>query len=118
MNLNDTPSAGPVTEADVDAAIRESWLPRRAIARSWPARRMDASDVQPWHDTMPTQPAKLPACTADACCQGRVPCPTPEACLLEDVPRESMTRTEARCLVAVYVLSTLAVLSAIAALFR
>ena len=108
MNLNDTPNAGPLTEQDFDEAIRQSW----------PARRMDASDVQPWRDTMPTQPAKLPACSADACCQGRVPCPTPEACRLDDLPRDPMTRTEARWLVAVYVLSAVAVVSAIAALIR
>jgi hypothetical protein len=86
MNLNNTPGAGPLTESDLDAAIRDSW----------------------------------PACTADACCHGRVPCPTPEACLLEDMdpPRDPLTRTEARWLVAVYVLSAVAVVSAIAALIR
>ena len=71
MNLNNSPGAGPLTESDLDAAIRDSW-------------------------------------------------PTPEACLLEDMdpPREPMTRTEARWLVAVYVLSAVAVVSAIAALIR
>jgi hypothetical protein len=91
MNLNDTPGAGPLTESDLDAAIRDSWPPLRD---------------------------SFPACTADACCHGRVPCPTPEDCRLDDLPRDPMTRTEACLLVAVYVLSALAVVAAIAALIR
>jgi len=47
-----------------------------------PHRMLDKNE--PWRDTMPTQPAKLPACTADACRGGRVPCPCPEACQLDD----------------------------------
>ena len=53
MNLNDTPSRGQLQESDLDAAIRESWPPRRA---------------------------SFPACTAQACHQGRTVCPCPEAC--------------------------------------
>ena len=91
MNLNNSPSRGKLQESDLDAAIRDSWPPRRD---------------------------SFPACTADACCHGRVPCPTPEDCRLDDLPRDPMTRTEACCLVAVYVLSAVAVVSAIAALIR
>ena len=92
MNLNDTPGAGPLTESDLDAAIRESWPPRRA---------------------------SFPACTAQACHQGSTACPCPDACrLYDDLPRDPLTRTEACWLVAVYVLSTLAVVAAIAALIR
>ena len=92
MNLNNSPSRGQLQESDLDAAIRESWPPRRA---------------------------SFPACTAQACHQGRTVCPCPDACrLYEDRPRDPLTRTEARCLVAVYVLSAVAVVSAIAAVIR
>lgn len=32
-----------------------------------------------WADTIPDAGSR-PACTSDACCQGRRPCPTPQAC--------------------------------------
>jgi hypothetical protein len=41
VNLNNTPSLGPLSEEDADEAIRESW----------PARRMDASDVQRYRES-------------------------------------------------------------------
>lgn len=50
-NLNDTRSAGPLTEAELDATIASNCLG---------------------------------ACTADACQQGRAPCPCPDDCRLPD----------------------------------
>ncbi len=60
VNLQDTPSAGPLTAADVAEARKHSTgtvrlLPAGCGQNRWPERRVN------WPDTVPVQPAE--ACT-------------------------------------------------------
>jgi hypothetical protein len=62
VNLQDTPSTGRITVADLDAARKHSTgrihlVPAGCGQQRWPERRVN------WPDTMPVQPQPAEACT-------------------------------------------------------